>query len=161
VLLGAIALALIAVLSVKDQLQAQERHGSLNQRFEVERTTRQLWLDHPYTGVGLRFFKTPAYAGYQAPNNVVNEILAEAGILGLLGFLVFAVGALVGLSRIPGDLAAAALCVVAGRFVHGMFDIYWTGGTTALPWVIAGMGLAPLAFRVRREPQGVGGGVVI
>jgi len=144
-LLFAIALVFVAALSVRHQLQA-EAHGttinSLTQRAEVETATRQLWKEHPYTGVGLRFFKTPAYAGYQPPNDLVNEALAEAGILGLLGLVVFVIGSLVGLSRLHSDLATAALCVVAARFVHGLFDIYWTGGTTSLPWVIAGMALA-------------------
>jgi hypothetical protein len=144
-LLFAIALVLVAALSVRQQLYAQT-HGtpinSLTQRSEVAKATRQLWMEHPYTGVGLRYFRTPAYAGYQAPNDVVNEALAEAGVLGLIGLAVFAIGSLVGLGRLQGDLATAALCVVAARFVHGLFDIYWTGGTTALPWIVAGMALA-------------------
>lgn len=129
---------------MKTELVANNKFSSINQRVVVERATRQLWEKHPLTGVGLRYFKTPRYArlGYQPPNNVLNEILAEAGVFGLLGFLVFVVGSLVSLGRVAGDLGAAGLSVVAGRFTHGLFDIYWTGGTTALPWVIAGMGFA-------------------
>jgi hypothetical protein len=151
-LLFAITLVFIAALSVRHQLQA-EAHGttinSLTQRADVAKTTRRLWMAHPYTGVGLRYFKTPAYAGYQPPNDLVDEALAEAGLLGLLGLVVFVVGSLVGLSRLQGDLATAALCVVASRFVHGMFDIYWSGGTTSLPWMIAGMALASQAAQQR------------
>jgi O-antigen ligase len=140
-----IALTAFAAITVYNQLHAGSPHSSLAQRSQVERATRQLWLDHPLTGVGLRFFKTPAYAGYQPPNDVVNEILAEAGIPGLLGFIVFVAGSLVGLARGRGGLATAAVCAVAARFVHGLVDIYWVGGTTALPWLIAGMGLATSA----------------
>lgn len=146
-LLFAVALAFVAALSARDQLQVQGAAiNSVTQRVRIARTTRQLWTEHPYTGVGLRYFKTPRYAGYPEPNDVVNEALAEAGVLGLLGFVVFVIGSLVGLSRLQGDLATAALCVVAARFVHGLLDIYWTGGTTSLPWIVAGMALASSAL---------------
>jgi O-antigen ligase len=142
-MVAAIGIGVFAGTSVWGELhQAPGTHSSLTVRQAVEKQTRELWIHHPWTGVGLRFFKTPRYAGYQAPNNVFDEIAAEAGVLGLIGFVVFVVGSLVGLGRLRGDLATAGLCVVAARFTHGLFDIYWTGGTTTLPWIIAGMGLA-------------------
>jgi hypothetical protein len=155
VLLFAVALVFGVALSVRDALQAEGTTtiNSVTERVEVARATRELWKEHPYTGVGLRFYKTPAYAGYQAPNDVVNEALAEAGVLGLLGFVVFATGSLFGLSRLQGDLATAALCVVAARFVHGLLDIYWTGGTTSLPWIVAGMALASSTSRPNDAPS--------
>jgi hypothetical protein len=156
VLLLAGALGFAAVRSATDQLQVEGTAiNSATQRVETARTTRQLWTGHPYTGVGLRYFKTPNYAEYPEPNDVVNEALAEAGVIGLVGFVVFVIGSLVGLSRLEGDLATAALCVVAARFVHGLLDIYWTGGTTSLPWIVAGMALASSALRPRPEvPRG-------
>jgi len=151
-LLLATVLASVAVLSAKDQLQVEGPViNSATQRVRTARTTRQLWTEHPYTGVGLRYFKTPKYAEYPEPNDVVNEALAEAGVIGLFGFFVFVVGSLVGLSRLQGELATAALCVVAARFVHGLLDIYWTGGTTSLPWMVAGMALA--SSTTRRRPH--------
>ena len=154
-LLFAVALVSVAALSVRDELRTTQQNpfNSVNQRVVIARTTRQLWSDHLYTGVGLRYFKTPAYAGYPEPNDVVDEALAEAGVFGLLGFVVFVVGSLVGLSRLQGDLATAALCVVAARFVHGLLDIYWTGGTTALPWIVAGMALASASVSARRDAR--------
>lgn len=142
----AICLGLFAALSIKSELR-QGTYSSFTQRTQVEQATRRLWKAHPLTGVGLRFFKTPQYAGYQPPNNVVDEVLAEAGVVGLLGFLAFVFGSLVGLGRLQGPLATAALCVVAARFVHGLFDIYWTGGTTALPWIVAGMALGSVSTK--------------
>jgi hypothetical protein len=152
-ILGAVGLVVFTAASVKSEFASHNPITSLTQRFQVERATEKLWIDHPLTGVGLRFFKTPAYAGYQAPNNVLNEILAEAGVLGFVGFLVFVIGSLWGLGRLKGDLATAALCVVAGRFVHGLFDIYWTGGTTTLVWIVAGMGLASASSVGRDLPR--------
>lgn len=140
-LAAAIGISIFTAISVNSQLN-QGTYSSLTQRTQVEQATRQLWSEHPLTGVGLRFFDTPRYEGYQPPNNFVDEALAEAGIFGLAGFLVFVLGSLVGLARLRGPLATAGLCVVAARFSHGLFDIYWTGGTTTLVWIIAGMGLA-------------------
>jgi hypothetical protein len=149
-LLFAVAVASVAALSAKDQLQVEEIN-SATQRVRIAHTTRELWTEHPYTGVGLRYFKTPRYVEYPEPNDVVNEALAEAGVIGLLGFVVFVIGSLLGLSRLKGDLATAALCVVAARFVHGLLDVYWTGGTTSLPWIVAGMALASSTLRPRPE----------
>jgi hypothetical protein len=141
VVLGAVAISVFTVISIRNELRILSPYSSTSQRLQTEKATQRLWIEHPFTGVGLRFFKTPAYAGYQSPTNVFNEVLAEAGVFGLLGFVVFVFGSLRGLGRRSGDLASAALCVVSARFVHGLFDIYWTGGTTGLVWIIAGMGL--------------------
>jgi O-antigen ligase len=136
-----VAISVFTVISIRNELRILSPYSSTSQRLQTEKATQRLWIEHPFTGVGLRFFKTPAYAGYQSPTNVFNEVLAEAGVFGLLGFVVFVFGSLRGLGRRSGDLASAALCVVSARFVHGLFDIYWTGGTTGLVWIIAGMGL--------------------
>ena len=151
---AAIGIGIYAGISVHAELN-QKTYNSLTQRARIEHATHRLWIAHPLTGVGLRFFKTVKFAGYSPPNNVFDEILAEAGVIGLLGFVVFVVGALHGLGRLPGDLATAGLCVVAARFVHGLFDIYWTGGTTTIAWVVAGMGLAAAALTDRARPQAV------
>jgi hypothetical protein len=151
-IVAAIGVSIFTAISVAGELDQGNsgRHTSLTVRSEVEKQTRELWIHHPWTGVGLRFFKTPRYAGYQAPNNVIDEVAAEAGVFGVFGFLIFVGGALIGLGRLQGDLATAGLCVVAARFTHGLFDIYWTGGTTALPWIIAGMGLASAGVLARQ-----------
>jgi hypothetical protein len=145
-LAAAIGISIFTAISVNGELN-QGTYSSLTQRTQVDQATRQLWKEHPLTGVGLRFFDTPRYVGYQPPNNFVDEALAEAGVFGLAGFVVFVLGSLVGLARLRGDLAAAGLCVVAARFSHGLFDIYWTGGTTTVVWIIAGMGLASASAR--------------
>jgi hypothetical protein len=139
--LAAIGISVFTGVSIHNQLR-HRTYTSFTQRTLVEQDTRRLWMKHPWTGVGLRFFKTSRYAGYQPPNNVFDEILAEAGVFGLAGFVVFIGGALYGLGRLHGDLATAGLCTVTARFVHGLFDVYWTGGTTTLAWIVAGMGLA-------------------
>jgi O-antigen ligase len=156
--------AVVAGLSLSEQVdrQAPTSHDSLTQRIGGETRILALWQEHPVTGVGIRFFALPEFAGFQPPNNLINEILAEAGFPGLFGFLVFVVGSVWALWRCQGNLAIAGVCVVAARFAHGLVDIYWVGGTSTLPWLIAGMGLAaagaaPLARpgRHRAVPEAV------
>jgi polysaccharide biosynthesis protein PslJ len=148
-----LGIAVFAGISLKNQFAAGDQFSSITYRVQIEHATHRLWEDHPYFGVGLRFFYLPQYAGYSPPNNVVDEVLAEGGVIALGGFVVFVFGALVSLGRLSGGLGAAALMVVSARFVHGLFDIYWGAGTTTLPWLIAGMGIAwstrPRAPRAR------------
>lgn len=139
---GAIGLAAYTAVSVKNELAQNTGHSSLTQRTQIEQAAHRLWQAHPLTGVGLRFFKTPRYAGYSQPNNIFDEVLAEAGLPGLLGFIVFILGAFRGMAARAGPLAVAGLSVMTARFVHGLFDIYWVAGTTAIAWIVAGMGLA-------------------
>jgi O-antigen ligase len=143
-LLTATLFGIAAIRSIAGQVSQQTigSHDSLTQRLEVETATRALWQSNFFTGVGLRYFDLPAFMGYQPPNNVFNEILAEAGLPGLIGFIVFLVSSLVALKRCSGPLALAGFTVVFARFAHGFVDIYWTAGTTTLVWLIGGMGLA-------------------
>src|SRR5206468_2394850 len=103
-----IVLVVLAAISIHRQVSSPSTaHTSITQRLESERATRQLWLHHPFTGVGLRFFATPRYVGYQPPNDDVNEALAEGGIPALIGFVVFIIGSIWGLARGREALAAA------------------------------------------------------
>jgi hypothetical protein len=150
---AAVGVGVFAGVSVWNQEQQHPgQHSSLTVRSSVARQTRALWIHHPWTGVGLKFFKKPQYAGYLEPTNVADEIAAEAGVFGIIGFFAFVGGALVGLGRLRGDLATAAVCVVAARFAHGLFDIYWGAGTTTLTWIVAGMGLASAGIALRTSP---------
>lgn len=157
ILIG-VGLSYFVYTSVQQQY-ARRAHGlridSLTQRQLVEAQTRALFVHHPVAGVGLRYYKTPAYINYQPPNNIVDEVLAEAGIPGLLGFVVLVGGAVVALRRAPGDLATAGLAVVVGRLVHGAVDIYWVAGTATLPWLIAGMGFGAVGRQQEEAAQQV------
>lgn len=153
------AMGFLLYSSVTSQLALDDRHDSIDQRVEVETATRELWLANPIAGVGPRYYKTSGFVGYQPPNNVVNETLAESGFVGLLGFVVLVAGSAVACWRSQGQLALAATCVLLGRFGHGLLDIYWTAGTTTLPWLITGLGLAGAGAAVAqrsREPAVAG-----
>ncbi len=70
------------------------------------------WRESPVFGHGLRYWYTEPTAPYQPPQAEM-EVLASAGIVGLIGFLVMWVGVLVVLWRVDprfGTLAVAVTC---------------------------------------------------
>jgi hypothetical protein len=132
------------------QTTSELNTSSLGVRFNVEKVTRQIWGTSPIVGVGLKYYyetniKVGRYGYYaQAPDNIVDNELAESGVIGLAGFVVMEFGMLVVAFRRRKDhaLILAGMAVVAGALVHGQVDIFWTAGSAALPFIIIGMGLA-------------------
>lgn len=158
----AIAFLVLGGVLVKDQLanvQATKSTNSVAVRSQVEAEARSLWHTSPIVGVGVYYYELPSYQALshwvQAPTNEIDEALAEGGIVLLVGFLVFHVGAAAALFRRMNPLAVTGLAMVADRFIHGMADIYWTAGNASLPWIIAGMGLAQAAALNRSSDDGL------
>lgn len=150
----AVILGVFAFISVRDQLsqdQADLNNGSLGVRYNVEKVTRQVWRTSPAYGVGLKYFNTGKFGPYAQPaNNVVDNELAESGVIGLIGFAVLQSSVAVAgfRRRRDGVLVTAGLGVVLGELLHGMVDIYWSAGVAGLPFILLGLGLA------QRHPSG-------
>jgi hypothetical protein len=146
--LAAAGLAVFVYTSVRSQLdqpQAVVNNSSIGVRYNVERATRTVWRTSPVYGVGLKYFDTHAYGPFAlAATNVVDNELAESGVIGLAGFVVLQGAVLsAGIRRGRAEqLAAAGFGMVAGLLTHGMVDIYWTAGTVTLPFIVMGMALA-------------------
>lgn len=141
----ALGFGLYAGYSVQEQLTSQDvSTSSAGVRREVEAFTRDLWRTSPVDGVGIRYFNSGQYGPLaQASNNAINNELAEAGLAGATGFVLFHTTALVLLwRRRRTALGVAALALLSGQLLHGMFDIYWSSGITPLPFLLAGMALA-------------------
>ena len=140
-------LGYVGVSSVQQQLSDQARGtvtiDSLTQRQLVETATRDLWRTSPLTGVGPRYFTTPAFPSAQAPNNMFDEALAEAGVIGTLGLAVFVVGGVALTYRIRTPIGQAANMVVVAAFFHGQVDIFWANGQ-ALNWLVVGAAVGGL-----------------
>lgn len=146
-LLLVVGLGYVGVSSVQqqfnDQASGRVKIDSLTQRQMVETATRDLWRTSPLTGVGLRFFTTPEFPTSQAPNNMFDESLAEAGVIGTLGLAVFVVGGVVLTYRIRTPIGQAANMIVLAAFFHGQVDIFWANGQ-ALNWLVAGAAVGGL-----------------
>jgi hypothetical protein len=144
----AAVLGYVAFYSVQVQrsdVQATKTTNSIAVRTQVEEYARKLWGTAPFTGVGIRYYTDPAFQArsplVQGPNNAVDEALAESGVVGAAGLIIFLSGSIAVLARRRHPLAIAGLGLVVARLAHGMVDIYWTAGNSALPWLIVGMGV--------------------
>jgi hypothetical protein len=144
--LVAAVLAIFAYVSISDQFhqgKEQFNNSSAGTRYKVEKVAHQIWRSQPIVGVGLKYFNTQDYGPYAfAPNNVVDNELAESGLFGLGGFVVLQVMAVAaGWRRRAEPLVAVAVGMVLGQLLHGMVDIYWTAGTVSLPFLMLGLAL--------------------
>jgi len=125
-------------VSVQRQ-RAQHQINSLTYRANYGALALREWHLSPLLGQGLRFFNQPGALIQVDPPNVFQSTLAEGGLVGMLALVLLVGGALLVLHRLPPDTAAIAVAFVVGRFVHGIFDVYWVAGTTTLPWIIVGI----------------------
>ena len=159
----AVGLSVVTFASVKHQFDASTdsfNNGSIGVRYQAEHITQRIWRSSPVTGVGIRYFNTGNFGpGVIASNNAINSELAESGVIGATGFLVMqGVILYAGFRRRrDGGIALVGLGVVLGSLTHGMVDIYWSAGVTALPFMLLGIGLgAPRSESDVRPQERVG-----
>lgn len=144
----AIALGIFMYISIQKQMDvptAEFKLNSLGVRQAVEREVQAIWRTSPWDGVGLKYFNSGQYGalGNQPANSVVDNELAESGVIGLAGFVAL-IGcvAAAGWARRKDQFVLAGLALVIGHVAHGQVDIYWQAGLVPLPFVVFGMGLA-------------------
>lgn len=150
-----IGFLVFAGILIKDQLahkQASKTTNSVAVRNQIESATRAYWRQSPIIGNGVYYYyHNPSLQAQNsdlvAPNNSIDEALAEGGVVEAAAFVTFLLGGMWVLwrSRRYSPLALVGLAMVLDRVVHGMGDIYWTAGDASLPWIVAGMGLAQAA----------------
>ena len=146
-IVGGLALAAGAAISIRHQFNlnhAALTNSSVGVRYNVEHVTQKIWRTSPIVGVGLKYFFTGHFGPFAYPaNNVIDNELAESGVIGLLGFVLFQFGVIAaGIKRRGTPLVAAAVGMICGQLMHGMVDIFWSAGVSPLPYLILGMALA-------------------
>ncbi len=134
----------LIVVMVIDQVNSQNEHNSVFQRFSWFREVYVYWKEAPWFGHGLRFWYVDPALPYQPPQAEL-EVIASAGVVGLLAFGVMWLGILVVLWRIDPQYGTLALVAVLSRIVQGQFDLFWISVGVSVPFVIAGICLGALA----------------
>ncbi|QGF23881.1 O-antigen ligase family protein [Raineyella fluvialis] len=142
VLLAVPALVFVAT-TVRDQVRSGNGFNSANQRITWFQDTVAYWMTSPWVGHGLRYWYRPGEPRFQPPNAEI-EMLATAGIVGLIGFLVLIAACLALLWRIEPEYGTLAVAVVLGKVVQGQFDLFWSAVQVSIPFVIAGICLGAL-----------------
>lgn len=123
---------------VIEQIESQNKFNSVFQRVEWAREVYALWKLSPVFGHGLRYWYGDTTAPFQPPQAEM-EMLASAGVVGLLGFAVMWVGIVLVLWHVDPKYGTLALAVTLSRLVQGQFDLFWVAAQVSIPFVIAGI----------------------
>ena len=142
--------AWLVVSMVIEQIESQNRHNSVFQRVEWFREVYHFWRESPIVGHGLRYWYNPGELRYQPPQAEL-EVLASAGVVGLIGFLVMWIGVLVVLWRVDPRFGTLAVAILLCRFVQSQFDLFWVAVQVSVPFVIAGICLGAMDHERRAK----------
>jgi len=117
-------------------------HYNIQMRYNSIDLAERYFNESPLYGMGVGLRKD-----YDA-TNVLLMVLAETGVLGLVGFILIHLTFYKMLwkahTRIPTDDALFTLLCIGGalvmnKFVHGLVDHYWSRGALMATWASAGM----------------------
>jgi len=154
ILLATIPAAYSVALAIQDQLASTNAFNSANQRLTWYQQALEVWRGSPWFGVGLRWWVAGrTQYGFQPPNAEL-EVLSSAGLIGLVGFLVLFIGALVILWRRTSRFGTLAFTMLLMRFIQGQFDLFWSSVVVSVPFVIVGICLGAEAFAREHRPYG-------
>ncbi|MGR0218609.1 O-antigen ligase family protein [Agromyces sp. ZXT2-6] len=146
--------AWLVVSMVIEQIESQNRHNSVFQRVEWFREVYHFWRESPIFGHGLRYWYNPGGLRYQPPQAEL-EVIASAGVVGLVGFLVMWVGVLVVLWRVDPRFGTLAVAILLCRLVQSQFDLFWVAVQVSVPFVVAGICLGAMDHerRSKKPPE--------
>ncbi|WP_448811693.1 O-antigen ligase family protein [Agromyces bauzanensis] len=143
--------AWLIISMVIEQIESQERHNSVFQRLNWFREVYHYWRESPVFGHGLRYWYNPGSLPFQPPQAEM-EVLASAGVFGLVGFVVMWIGVLAVLWHVDPRFGTLAVAIVLSRIVQAQFDLFWTAAGVSIPFVVAGICLGAMAREQRAKP---------
>jgi hypothetical protein len=150
VLLLMIPAGWLVVSMVIEQIESQNQHNSVFQRVEWFREVYHFWRESPIFGHGLRYWYNEGELRYQPPQAEL-EVLASAGVVGLVGFLVMWIGVLVVLWHVDPRFGTLAFAILLCRLVQSQFDLFWVAVQVSLPFVVAGICLGAMDHERRSK----------
>lgn len=145
----AIPAVILIVLSVVEQFASGNQFNSAYARLDWMREVYALWKLSPIFGHGLRYWYVHPWAHFQPPQAEL-EVVASAGVVGLLGFGIMWAGFVVVLWRVAPRYGAVALGAVVLRITAAQFDLFWVAAQVSAPFLIAGICLGAQSLAVSR-----------
>ncbi|GAB3630732.1 hypothetical protein GCM10027421_00850 [Microbacterium shaanxiense] len=142
----------LLVQSVIEQVESQDKYNSVYQRLNWLQEVYHLWREQPLVGHGLRYWYVHPTANFQPPQAEL-EVIASAGLVGLVGFTIMWVGFIVVLWRVDPRFGMLALGSVLARIVQAQFDLFWVSAQVSIPFLVAGLCLGAQAFEAARPPR--------
>ena len=149
--LAAIPALGFTALTVQEQLSTTSdaaQFNSANQRVTWFADTLDIWAHQPFFGVGLRWWYTDRFAARFQPPNALLEVGSSGGLIGVLGFVIWAIGSVVVTSHDRSVYGMIAFAVLIHRLVQGQLDVFWVAVAASLPFVIIGICLGARAFEL-------------
>lgn len=130
------------------------KFNSVSIRFDQINAALHVWHLSPILGEGMRFYNLPQYVYVTAPPNVIIDNLASTGVVGSVAFVLLVAVTMRTMFRLPYALGTLGLVVLLSHYVDGLFDIFWMGGPTVAPIIIAGVsiGLSDMARKGKVIP---------
>jgi hypothetical protein len=152
-LLAVPALAVIYTV-VREEYFSDNPHNSIRQRIDWLGESLGIWGESPVVGHGLRYWTQPDAPGTFQPPNAILEVLASAGVIGLVGFVLLMAVTLVTAWRLDPGIGTVAVGVTVTRLVQSQFDLFWVSISVSVPFVLVGICLGVAAHQ---EAQGRAG----
>ena len=154
-LLGAIPLVVGLYYSFSYAARTNPKFNSVSIRVSQLSAALHVWHMSPLFGEGMRFYNLPQFYSVTAPPNVLIDNLASTGIVGSLAFFYLVFVTIRTLGRLPRAFGTLGLAILTAHYVDGLFDIFWIGASSTIPFIICGvcLGMADTA-RSSSQPSG-------
>jgi len=155
-LLGVIPLAAAVYYSFSYAARTNPKFNSVSIRVGQLQAAFHVWHMSPLFGEGMHFYDLPQFITVTAPPNVLLDNLASTGIVGSLAFFYLVYITVRTLLRVPAAFGTLGLAILVAHYVDGLFDIFWIGASSAIPFIICGVCLG-MADAQRRAVDPSGG----
>ncbi len=151
-MLGAIPLVIGLYFSFSYAARTNPKFNSVSIRVSQLDAAFHVWRMSPLFGEGMRFYNLPQFITVTAPPNVLVDNLASTGIVGSLAFFYLVFVTTRTMARLPAVFGTLGLAILVAHYVDGLFDIFWIGASSTIPFIICGACLG-MADRDRLIPH--------
>jgi polysaccharide biosynthesis protein PslJ len=138
-MLGAIPLVVGLYYSFSYAARTNPKFNSVSIRVDQLTAALHVWHLSPVFGEGMRFYNLPQFYTVTAPPNVLIDNLASTGIVGSLAFFFMLFITVRTMYRMPAAFGTLGLAILVSHYVDGLFDIFWIGASSTIPFIICGV----------------------
>ncbi len=138
-LIGLVPLVVALYYSFSYAARTNPKFNSVQIRVNQLDAALHVWHLSPLFGQGMRFYNLPQFYTVTAPPNVLIDNLAETGIVGSLAFLFLVFVTTRTMFRLPAAFGTLGLAILVSHYVDGLFDIFWIGASSTIPFIICGV----------------------
>ncbi len=141
IVLAAVPLMTIVYYSLELAARNNPKFNSVAIRFGQIGAAIHVWHLSPILGLGMRFYNLPQFVTVTPPPNVLVDNLASTGLLGSVAFFLMVIFTLRVLFALPRAYGTLSVAILVAHYVHGLFDTFWIGSLSIVPFVIVGLTL--------------------